>query len=90
MYFDRFDIAEAYYCFASAYLTGVIPLRKTFRRKPQSEMNEFVCFCRKVDEQLERLRFKPRLSLYGNEPKALSENGKVIYMALVHKYFGIH
>lgn len=75
MYFNRFDIVEAYYCFAYNFY------------KHSQALCEICC---KFDGQLERLRFKPRLSLYGGEPKSLSENGKVIYMALVHKYCGIH
>lgn len=73
MYYDRFDICEAYYCFAYNFY------------KSSKELCEICC---KFDGQLERLRFKPRLSLESGEPKYLTENSKVIYLGLVQKYFG--
>lgn len=73
MYFDRFDICEAYQVFTMTFGSFSIELAQ---------------FEWKVASQLNRLKYSPSI-LSRFEPKELSENGKAIYMALVEKYFGI-
>ena len=71
MYFNRFDICEAYHCFVFTF---------------GSYSKELANFEIKVMYQLSKLRYRPSI-LSSFEPKELNENGKAIYMQLVHKYF---
>lgn len=71
MYFDRFDICEAYLFFTWNF---------------GSYSNELASFENKVISQLSRLKYKQSI-LSNYQPKELTKNGKVIYMNLVHKYF---
>lgn len=73
MYFDRFDVVEAYYVFAHQGLNCPWEVEQ------------------RIDRALFRLRFQPNLRLRNQAySKHLTENGKAIYMGLIHKYCGIN
>jgi hypothetical protein len=73
MYFDRFDVCEAYYALEYDWNAGgVLWERPTCRRRRQS-----------VGVQLHRVRFRPRPSLGGYA--TLTENGQAIYRAFCER-----
>lgn len=72
MYFDRFDIAEAYYQLEADYnVGGWLRERPSCQRRRES-----------VGVQLSRMRFRPRPSLSFD---TLTENGREIYLAAVER-----
>ncbi len=73
MYFDRFDICEAYYCLEYDYnIGGILTDRPACRERNES-----------VGVQLRRLRFRPRPSLSSD---TLTENGRAIYDSAVERW----
>ena len=73
MYFDSFDICEAYAVIEWDYnLGGWLHERKSNQRRRES-----------TGCQLERLRFRPRPDLSWD---TLTENGRAIYRALIVRY----
>jgi hypothetical protein len=73
MYFDRFDICEAYAVMEWDYnLGGWLHERPTNRRRMEA-----------TSIQLARLRFKPRPNLSSD---TLTENGREIYESLERRY----
>ena len=74
MYFDRFDICEAYYVAEILWnVSGILQERESNRRRNMS-----------TDYQLHRMGFKPRPMLSG--PEDLSDNGRYIYDNLMARY----
>ncbi len=72
MYFDRFDICEAFWCCEVDFnQNGWLHERKSNRRRRES-----------TGVQLHRMDFKPALNL---SFETLTENGKEIYMNQVEK-----
>jgi hypothetical protein len=70
MFFDRFDICEAYACLEWDYnVGGVLWERPSNRRRGES-----------IGVQLDRMRFRPGLML---STENLTENGRAIYDAAV-------
>ena len=68
--FDRFDIAEAYYCLEYDYnVDGILQERLTENKRAMS-----------VSYQLHRMSFKPHFDLSYD---TLTDNGKAIYDAFV-------
>jgi hypothetical protein len=73
MYFDRFDICEAYAVLEWDYnQSGWLHERPTNRRRMEA-----------TSIQLSRLRFKPRPNLSAD---TLRENGREIYESLERRY----
>lgn len=73
MYWDRFDICEAYFAMEYDYNDGGwLRERPTCQRRKES-----------VGVQLRRMRFKPRPSLGGRD--TLEENAREIYDAAVER-----
>lgn len=70
MYWDRFDICEAYWAFYSDWHAGGLTER---------------CYVtgRGIAEQLQRMEFRPAMAL---NFERLTANGKELYTALVVKY----
>lgn len=74
MYFDRFDICEAYCVLESDYnVGGILPERKSNKRRNMS-----------TGYQLWRMGFK--LSPLAGTYNDLSDNGKAIYDQFVKNY----
>lgn len=74
MYFDRFDICEAYLALEWDYNTsGWLPERPSNRRRMES-----------TDVQLHRMHFRPSPMFKGFD--SLSENGQEIYRNLEIRY----
>jgi hypothetical protein len=72
MEFNRFDIAEAYYCVEVDYnVSGWLQERPSNQRRKEA-----------THIQLWRMRFRPRLNL---SYETLTENGQMIYDAQVEK-----
>lgn len=70
MYWDRFDIVEAYACLEHDYNVG-----GWLRERPSNQRRR-----ESIGVQLERMRFRPRPSL---STDTLSENAREIYDAAV-------
>lgn len=70
MYWDRFDICEAYWCFYCDWHRGGLTDRDY----------EHV---RSISETLHRLQFQPSADLSSD---TLNDNARAIYDALVDKY----
>ena len=71
MYWDRFDICEAYYVAEMLWnVGGIMQERESNQRRNMS-----------TGYQLHRMRFNPRPSL--NDRDSLTENGQAIYDALL-------
>lgn len=79
MYFDRFDICEAYWMYYCLWHNGGLTRRCRKRNADTGKLN------RGIAVQLSRMRFKPAPSL---DLDSLSDNGKDIYEALVQKHEG--
>lgn len=73
MYFDRFDICEAYAVFEWHWNVGGWLLERASNRRRMEATHV----------QLDRMRFKPRPSL---EFRTLTANGKAIYRNLIDRY----
>jgi hypothetical protein len=74
MYFDRFDICEAYLAFEWAWSSGGIDtFRLSNRRRNMS-----------TDFQLSRMHFRHGQGFSGRA--SLSENGEEIYKGLLSRY----
>lgn len=73
MYFDRFDICEAYSALECDYnVSGLLQERPSCQRR-----------CESVGVQLDRIGFRPRPSLHGLE--SLTDNARDIYLAAVER-----
>ena len=77
MYFDRFDICEAYYLYVVDWNIRGVTNRwyNTSRRYRQAQS---------INAQLFRMKFRPRLLLWRDTD--LTENGLEIYNALIEKW----
>lgn len=77
MYFDRFDICEAYYLYMTFWNVGGTTSRwyNTSRRHRQAQS---------ISAQLHRMKFKPSSLLW--HVTDLTENGRAIYNALIEKW----
>ena len=76
MYFDKFDICEAYYMYMVLWNSGGATNRwYTTSRNCRREQS--------ISAQLHRMQFIPRLSL---SEETLTENGRDIYNDLVNKW----
>ena len=74
MYFDRFDICEAYYALEIDYnVGGQLLERQSNQRRRES-----------TERQLSRIGFRPAINFNGF--KSLSKNGKEIYRELEYRY----
>lgn len=74
MYFDRFDICEAYLAIEwDWHMSGILQERESNQRRNMS-----------TDYQLRRMGFEPGASFNGYE--SLSENGREIYENLCERY----
>lgn len=75
MYWDRFDICEAYLMFGHNILrlsSGNLPKKTNVQ----------------IRRQLRKMHFEPNYFLrHSFEPKHMTTNAKAIYMQLVRKYF---
>jgi hypothetical protein len=72
MYFDRFDICEAYYLLEAYYnVGGWVRERPSNQRRRES-----------IGVQLERLRFRPSPML---DFDTLSENGRAIFLEAIDR-----
>lgn len=79
MYFDRFDIACAYYHF-SMLIPGPVMSKEKFVIFKQRQA--------KTEQQLAKLRYKPGLG--ASQLNTSSENAKSIYCDLVKKFIGVY
>ena len=78
IYFDRFDIAEAYYMYGAHWnRNGVTTRDRKRRRHIEPGLLDT------VGAQLHRLKFRPAPSL---DLDTLSENGRAIYDDLVNRH----
>ena len=76
MYFDKFDICEAYYIYLYNWNSGGVTNRWyiTSRRNRQNQS---------ISAQLHRMKFKPSPLL---SEETLTENGRDIYNDLINKW----
>lgn len=79
MYFDRFDIACAYYHFSMLIPDSVMSKEKFIAFKQRQA---------KAERQLANLQYKPGLG--ASNLHSCSENAKAIYVALIKKYIGVY
>ena len=85
-YFDRFDIAEAYYVYMVLWHTSGLTERDHNHYVKFNERGFQRRFFGTISGILDKIKFKPRRSLEDEDD--LSNNGREIYNNLIQKWEG--